>query len=289
MRPFFCHREEILMEKLRNFRRAIGYVLLFLVIQFVCTLLIDGAAQAYFQFAEPDRAALLYEEFVETYGTVILMSSQVLTLLILIAIAKLRGMSLWDMVQGGQAVRKNQALFLLLAGVCGNILTTGVMDLLPLPEQLMESYNQASQGLNTSLLWADLLSVAFFAPLVEELIFRGLVLSRLRAALPGWLAVLLQGLVFGFVHGQLVWIIYASLFGFLLGYVRLRTGSLAASILLHLGFNLSSFFIGIVFYLAPQNFLGQLLVTLLGGGAMVVFLLKAFQEPRRREWEEWEE
>ena len=199
---------------------------------------------------------------------------------------------LWDLVQGGQNIGRRQVACLLLAGACGNILVSGAMDLLPLPQQLMESYNQASQGLNTSLLWADLLSVAVFAPLVEEMIFRGLVLSRLRKALPAWLAVVVQGLVFGFVHGQLVWIVYATLFGLLLGYVRLRTGSLKASILLHLGFNLSSFFIGIVFYLAPQNFLGQLSVTLLGGIMLAGFLSIAFQgleqEPDEQDPPEWE-
>ena len=265
------------MERLRNFRRAIGYVLLFLAIQFACTLAAGIGARVYFQAVSPDQAAELYDAFASDYSTVILLSSQVLTILIIMAIAKLRGMTLWDLVQGGQNIGRRQVACLLLAGACGNILVSGAMDLLPLPQQLMESYNQASQGLNTSLLWADLLSVAVFAPLVEEMIFRGLVLSRLRKALPGWLAVVLQGLVFGFVHGQLVWIVYATLFGLLLGYVRLRTGSLKASILLHLGFNLSSFFIGIVFYLAPQNFLGQLSVTLLGGIMLAGFLSIAFQ------------
>ena len=280
------------MERLRNFRRAIGYVLLFLAIQFACTLAAGIGAQVYFQAVSQDGAAELYEAFASDYSTVILLSSQVLTILIIMAIAKLRGMTLWDLVQGGQNIGRRQAACLLLAGACGNILVSGAMDLLPLPQQLMESYNQASQGLNTSLLWADLLSVAVFAPLVEEMIFRGLVLSRLRKALPGWLAVVLQGLVFGFVHGQLVWIVYATLFGLLLGYVRLRTGSLKASILLHLGFNLSSFFIGIVFYLAPQNFLGQLSVTLLGGIMLAGFLSIAFQgleqEPDEQDPPEWE-
>lgn len=280
------------MEKLRNLRRAIGYVLLFLAVQFACSLVASIGAQVYFQTTASDRAAELYDAFASDYSTVILLSSQVLTILIIMVLAKLRGMPLWDLVQGGQNIGRCQVACLLMAGACGNILTTGAMELLPLPQQLMESYNQASQGLNTSLLWADLLSVAIFAPLVEELIFRGLVLSRLRKAMPAWLAVLLQGLVFGFVHGQLVWIVYATLFGLLLGYVRLRTDSLKASILLHMGFNLSSFFIGIVFYLAPQNFLGQLSVTLLGGIMLAGFLSIAFQGlkqgPDEKEPSEWE-
>lgn len=280
------------MEKLRNLRRAIGYVLLFLAVQFACSLMASIGAQVYFQTTASDRAAELYDAFASDYSTVILLSSQVLTILIIMVLAKLRGMPLWDLVEGGQNIGRRQVACLLMAGACGNILTTGAMELLPLPQQLMESYNQASQGLNTSLLWADLLSVAIFAPLVEELIFRGLVLSRLRKAMPAWLAVLLQGLVFGFVHGQLVWIVYATLFGLLLGYVRLRTDSLKASILLHMGFNLSSFFIGIFFYLAPQNFLGQLSVTLLGGIMLAGFLSIAFQGlkqgPDEEEPSEWE-
>ena len=106
--------------------------------------------------------------------------------------------------------------------------------------------------------------------------------------MPDWLAVLLQGLAFGCIHGQLLWVCYASIFGVLLGWVRVKTGSLKASILLHLGFNLSSFFIGVVFYLAPQSFGGQLAVTAAGCLLTALFLVPVarLQTPRQMPWEE---
>ncbi len=166
--------------------------------------------------------------------------------------------------------------------------TTGIMELAPFSQQMMDSYAEASSSLDTSLLWADLLSVALLAPLVEEAIFRGAVLSRLREAMPDWLAVLLQGLVFGCIHGQLLWACYAAIFGVLLGWARVKTGSLKASVLLHLGFNLSSFFIGIVFYIAPQTFGGLLAVTAAGCLLTALFLVPVarLQTPRQMPWEE---
>ena len=83
------------MEKLRNLRRAIGYVLLFLAVQFACSLVASIGAQVYFQTTASDRAAELYDAFASDYSTVILLSSQVLTILIIMVLAKLRGMPLW--------------------------------------------------------------------------------------------------------------------------------------------------------------------------------------------------
>lgn len=91
--------------------------------------------------------------------------------------------------------------------------------------------------------------------------------------MPAWLAVLLQGLVFGLIHGQVLWMIYATCFGILLGWVRVKTGSLRASMLLHIGFNTSSFFIGILYALAPQTVGAELTIALVGGVLMAAFLL----------------
>lgn len=39
------------------------------------------------------------------------------------------------------------------------------------------------------------------APLAEELVFRGVIQSRLERAMPVWIAIVLQAVLFGFIHG----------------------------------------------------------------------------------------
>ena len=55
------------------------------------------------------------------------------------------------------------------------------------------------------------------------------------------MAVLFQGMLFGSVHGTIIWMIYALFMGCVLGYVRKRTGSLRPCILMHMAFNGASY------------------------------------------------
>lgn len=105
-----------------------------------------------------------------------------------------------------------------------------------LPTAWLQDYSQASAPLsNTGTL--PFLSVALVAPVVEEVIFRGLIQSRLARALPGWPAVLLSALAFALCHGQPVWMGYAFLLGLVLGIMAWRAGSILPSVITHVVFN----------------------------------------------------
>ena len=105
-----------------------------------------------------------------------------------------------------------------------------------LPAAWMEDYIQASSTLDgTGLI--PFLAIALAAPLAEEVIFRGLIQSRLAHALPGWPAVVLSALLFALCHGQPVWMGYAFVLGMVLGIMAWRADSILPSILTHIVFN----------------------------------------------------
>ncbi len=105
-----------------------------------------------------------------------------------------------------------------------------------LPEAWLNSYAEAAAALDQNDLWTVLATV-ILAPVTEEVIFRGLIFSRLERAMPGWLAAVLSALAFGVCHGQPVWMAYAFLLGLVFAWFRLRTGSILPSLLAHLVFN----------------------------------------------------
>lgn len=80
--------------------------------------------------------------------------------------------------------------------------------------------------------WA-ILSVVVCAPVLEEILFRGLIFESCRERFGSGAAVLISALLFGLVHGVPVQIINAFVVGLIFGYVYLRTGSLLSVILLH--------------------------------------------------------
>ena len=88
------------------------------------------------------------------------------------------------------------------------------------------------------------LGVALFAPVVEELLFRGLLLRALLRRTTPVTAVLISSVVFAVVHlldpSTAALMAPLLLLAVISGIRAVRTGDLSQSILLHVGFNLLS-------------------------------------------------
>lgn len=103
--------------------------------------------------------------------------------------------------------------------------------------------------------WRDFISNAVLFAFFEEVLFRGLIQTRLESALGAVWSWVLTGLFFGFYHyyvhflvpGQalttasLLQLLYLTAFGMLLGVIFAKTRSLIPSYLVHLVNNLSIF------------------------------------------------
>lgn len=105
-----------------------------------------------------------------------------------------------------------------------------------LPAVWLSDYNGHMELLlSTGLIPA--LSIAVAGPLAEELMFRGVIQTRLEQAMPVWAAVVLQAVLFGVVHGTPVQMAYAFLLGLVFGFLRSRTGSILPGFAAHAAFN----------------------------------------------------
>ena len=80
-------------------------------------------------------------------------------------------------------------------------------------------------------------SIVLMGPLAEELMFRGVIQTRLARAMPAWIAVVLQAVLFGVTHGTPIQMAYAFLIGLALGFLRSRTGSILPGFAAHAAFN----------------------------------------------------
>lgn len=109
------------------------------------------------------------------------------------------------------------------------------------------------------------LYAVILGPINEELIFRGLTLSYASKALPFWIANILQALLFGIYHMNMIQGTYAFVLGLFFGYIRMKGGSIIFSILLHIIYNFfASFAGGILFFGDETSILLNCLWTILG-------------------------
>lgn len=81
---------------------------------------------------------------------------------------------------------------------------------------------------------ASFIAAVGIAPVVEELIFRGIMFRALASRWPIWLAAIVSSAAFGWLHGQLNVGIYTFLLGLLLTWLFQRSQSLFPGILLHM-------------------------------------------------------
>ncbi len=115
-----------------------------------------------------------------------------------------------------------------LLGVAINLLTDSLLG--------RSSAAGATEVIAESPLLYTLLFAVVLGPAVEELMFRRLILSRLRPFGDGF-AILVTALAFGFFHGNLSQFFYAFAVGLLLGWLYTATGRLVYPTLLHICLN----------------------------------------------------
>ena len=95
---------------------------------------------------------------------------------------------------------------------------------------------------------------SFVAPVVEEIIFRKLLLDRLRR-FGDLAAILLSGIVFGLFHMNLLQFLYASVLGFIFAYVTLKTNTIRYSIILHVLINMIGTVVAPLLLKSGDNFI----------------------------------
>lgn len=99
-------------------------------------------------------------------------------------------------------------------------------------------YARAAREMYGEPLYMQIMVIGILMPVMEELIFRGLIYERVSNFSGEASGILLMSVIFGIYHGNLLQGIYAFCFSLLLIYVYKRTGSFAASICFHSASNL---------------------------------------------------
>lgn len=117
----------------------------------------------------------------------------------------------------------------------------GLILSLPALQNASESYGEASALLYQGDIVLQVISVAILSPVLEELLFRGLIMGKLCSVVPGAAAVVLQAAIFASFHSGPVWMSYAFICGIILGWLCLKTHSVYTSMAFHICFNAASF------------------------------------------------
>lgn len=136
-----------------------------------------------------------------------------------------------------------------LAFVCQYLTTLLISGISALIPQALDSYEELLESAGMSAPGLLLIFYTVIAgPIHEEILMRGATLSIAGRAFPFWAANLIQALLFGVFHMNLMQGCYAFCLGLVLGYLAHRYHSLVPSCFFHIIFNLLGMLV-----LTPDN------------------------------------
>lgn len=228
---------------IKNLFKAIGFTLLILFIYFAINIglvAVTGIGITIFNVVVRQTSDIgQIQTQVEALLIPLMLIGNLLTigLVMLIFIAR---KDKFTQYVGFRKIRVIDGAYILAFGAFFNILVIGLMDLaiiyLPIKRQL-EEFESLMEPLMKSGFIPIVLAVSISAPLFEEILFRGIIFNDFKKAMPVWLAILTQGLLFGLFHGNWIQGVYATIVGIVLGIVYYKYKSIWAVILLHFSYN----------------------------------------------------
>ena len=136
-------------------------------------------------------------------------------------------------------MREKKLLRLLLvcaAAVCLSVSLNNLILMTDLKEQ-SETYQKVNASFFSSTVWVELFGTSVVTPILEEMLYRGLVYNRLKRSGRTGMAIVISGLIFGLIHFNLVQFLYAGLIGIFLAVVYETEGTLLVPVLAHAAAN----------------------------------------------------
>ena len=177
---------------------------------------------------------------------IILPAQQLTIVLAVFSVSRMKGQR---SVSGdfGFRMRLRDARFLIVGATLEVALTLALVPILRLNpsvknQQLLRDLDKHRDATTIVLF---VVGAVIFAPLVEELLFRGVLLRALLRKFEPAVAILVSAVVFALVHyigdpNTLPFLPALAGLGAVLAVTALRTGDLSASIFIHAGFNLTT-------------------------------------------------
>ncbi len=131
---------------------------------------------------------------------------------------------------------------LIVLGISLQALCTGLLNIAYIfahDTEVFRNYNEIIKSIDGSMTKSILIYTLFLAPIVEELMFRGLFMDFSRYGFSVTASIIITAVCFGVFHGNIIQCCYAVPLGIMLGYVRMCRDRMSDPIILHIVINIS--------------------------------------------------
>ena len=181
-----------------------------------------------------------YEKFLNSHALIMNIISQIIALAIFLPVY-LKTKNYIPKVKVSLKKETKDSIVYILAvvglGCLSGFVMAGIEKLIKMPDGGM---NTVSDTLYSSSIIVSIITIVIFAPILEEIMFRGIIFNKLNSKMNTWTAIIISALVFGAVHMNIIQGTNAFILGVALAYIYSKTHNLYTCICVHFINNLLS-------------------------------------------------
>ncbi len=162
------------------------------------------------------------------------------------------------------------ALICIIIGISAIFWMNYLSDIVRLPDWFKNTFTEMQDNP------LGIINICILAPIFEELFFRGAIEgSILRSYRNPAVGIIVSALIFGLIHANPAQVVFAFLFGIILGFIYYRTKSITLPIILHFINNTVSVILSIMYpeYETLTDILGKSTMTILAIISLFVFII----------------
>lgn len=228
--------------KFKSFFAALGYLFITFVIQSIVSLVGGGIIGFIYAMKDIDEMSTsapnidaIINKVLES-SNYILLASSIVTVLIFLLIYKVRKKNFKEELQIVKTIKSNIIIALAL-GLSAWLFNVCVLSLVQEAGLFKEHFlimENILSPLNEGSLFISILTVGIIVPFTEEFIFRGVIFNTLNKNISILWTIIIQALLFGLFHGNLIQSTYTTLLGLVFGYITYKTKSLWPAVVMHM-------------------------------------------------------
>ena len=150
---------------------------------------------------------------------------------------------------------------------------------------ILGNYKTVQENIGKSSVWMQLLVLGILTPVLEELLFRGVIYKRLKMYYEVTVAAYIAAIIFAIAHFNLIQGIYAFIVGIVLMYVYEKSGNLIAPIVMHGVANIVTVIMGVnpISRFIDSHIVVRILVSVAMIAVFVMAVLKINEKNREEE------
>lgn len=143
---------------------------------------------------------------------------------------------------------------------------------IPKITQTLDNYSEIVEPLMKGNILFIILIVGVVVPIFEEILFRGLIFNKLRSNMNIYLALILQAILFGIFHMNIIQGVYTFLLAIIIGLTFIWLKSIWAPIIIHVIFNSLNFVLEPVLGVIEKSNL-SIIISLIISVFLIIFSL----------------